>query len=50
MKRCPKMGSMSRCKEEFYGDENPEEDLCYYHRKVRDGLIVRYQDDGVDFV
>lgn len=45
MKPCPKYGTMSRCKEEFY--EDGDEELCYYHRKVRDGLIVNSNDDYV---
>jgi hypothetical protein len=36
---------MSTCKEMVYEFPDPEEDLCYYHAKVRDGLIVSINDD-----
>lgn len=49
MKRCAKRGSMSWCKDEFYGDEDPNEVFCYYHRKVRDRLITKIEDEA-DFV
>lgn len=44
-KRCTKYGTMSGCKEELYEYPDENETLCYYHRKVRDGLITRDHED-----
>ena len=45
MKQCVKMGTMSTCKELVYEFPDPEEQYCYYHVKVRDGLISNNSDD-----
>lgn len=39
MKRCDNIGILGTCPEKIYTQRNPEETLCFYHAKVRDGLL-----------
>ena len=48
MRQCTKVGTMSRCKELVY--EEGEETFCYYHKKVRDGVIIKATEEAQDFV
>lgn len=39
MKKCSNIGLLGTCKENIYVERNPEENLCFYHAKIRDGLM-----------
>lgn len=39
MKRCANQGILGTCPEKIYTGRNPEETLCFYHAKVRAGLL-----------
>ncbi len=39
MRECSNVGLLGLCKEKIYVERNPNETLCYYHAKVREGLL-----------
>lgn len=39
MRGCSNIGLLGMCPEKIYVGRNKNETLCYYHAKVRDGLL-----------
>lgn len=39
MRECSNIGLLGMCKEKIYVQRDINETLCYYHAKVRDGLL-----------